>query len=137
LVPQRLWILTPQQGAAAAQGIPVVIHHRIHPLDRQHLRPIAGMTWLTPALATTAFALLLRLNPGPLLEGWFGGIGQSADDPLPQTRQLFRHGSELDMEPLDLLLLSENERTNGGRGSPASPPLKTQQVERISHPILY
>ncbi|MEB3349499.1 MAG: hypothetical protein VKO00_05715 [Cyanobacteriota bacterium] len=29
----------PQQGAAAAAGIGVVLHHLIHPLNRQQLRP--------------------------------------------------------------------------------------------------
>jgi hypothetical protein len=31
---QRLWIITLEQGAAAAAGIRVVIHQLIHPLNR-------------------------------------------------------------------------------------------------------
>jgi hypothetical protein len=54
LMPQRLWILTLQQGAAAAAGIGVVIHHRIHALDWQQLRTSAGMTLLAAAFAATA-----------------------------------------------------------------------------------
>jgi hypothetical protein len=38
-MPQRRWVLAPQQGAAAAASIRVVFHHRINPLDRQRLRP--------------------------------------------------------------------------------------------------
>jgi hypothetical protein len=33
------WILSLQQGSAAAAGLRVMLHHLIHPLDRQQLRP--------------------------------------------------------------------------------------------------
>jgi hypothetical protein len=36
---QGLWILSIQQHPSAAAGLEVVLHHRIHPLDRQRLRP--------------------------------------------------------------------------------------------------
>jgi hypothetical protein len=35
LMAQWVWILSIQQRAAAAAGIGVVLHHLIHPLDRQ------------------------------------------------------------------------------------------------------
>jgi hypothetical protein len=35
---QRIGILSLQQRAAAAADIGVVLHHLIHPLDRQQLR---------------------------------------------------------------------------------------------------
>jgi hypothetical protein len=33
------WVLSLQQGAAVSAGIGVVLHHLIHPLNRQQLRP--------------------------------------------------------------------------------------------------
>jgi hypothetical protein len=112
LVPQRLWILTPQQGAAAAPGIRAVLQHLIHALDRQQLRPIAGMAWLAPALAATALAPLRRHKPRTIAGGWFGGIARGAADLLPQAGQLCGHGADLCAELLDLLLLSQDQRTN-------------------------
>jgi hypothetical protein len=38
LMAQRCRILSLQQGAATAAGIRVVLHHLIHPLNRQQLR---------------------------------------------------------------------------------------------------
>ena len=58
LMAQRIRILAVQQGAAAAAGVQVVVHHLIHPLDRQQLRARAGMAWLAAAFAATAFATL-------------------------------------------------------------------------------
>ncbi len=62
LMAQRIWILTLQQSAAAAAGIRVVVHHLIHPLDRQQLRARAGMAWLAAAFAATALATLRGLK---------------------------------------------------------------------------
>ena len=38
LMAQGSGVLALQQGAATATGIGVVLHHLIHPLDRQQLR---------------------------------------------------------------------------------------------------
>ena len=65
---QGIWINTVQQLTAAAAGIKVVIHHFIHPLDRQQFRPTAGMALLSIPLAATALAPLWRINPSPSLE---------------------------------------------------------------------
>ena len=55
---QGIWILALQQRAAAAAGVRVVLHHLVHPLDRQQLRARSGMTRLAAALAATALAPL-------------------------------------------------------------------------------
>ena len=56
LMDQWLWILSLQQGAAAAAGLRMVLHNLIHPLDRQQLRPRPGMARLASSLATTALS---------------------------------------------------------------------------------
>ena len=108
-VPQGLWILTLQQRAAAAACREVMLHHLIHPLDRQQLLPGSGMDGLATALAITALALLGRLKPMAIAGGWFGGVPRAAADPLPKAGQLGRQGSELGSELLHLLLLSQDE----------------------------
>ena len=85
LMAQRIRILALKQGAAAAAGIGVMVHHLIHPLDRQQLRPRSRMTRLTAALAATALAPCRRLKPGPIAGGRFGGVARAAADPLPQA----------------------------------------------------
>ena len=102
---QRIWVFSPQQGAAAAAGIGVVVHHLIHPLDRQQLRPSAGMARLTAALAATALAPCRRLKARPVTGGRFGGVARAAADLLPQVGQFGSLGGELAAELLDLLLL--------------------------------
>ncbi len=69
LMPQRIRILAVQQRAAVAAGIRVVLHHLIHPLDRQQLRPSAGMARLAAALGATALTPCRRLKPRPVA-GW-------------------------------------------------------------------
>jgi hypothetical protein len=59
---QWIWILSRKQRAATAAGIGVVVHHLIHPLDRQQLRPCAGMALLTAALSATALTPLRWLK---------------------------------------------------------------------------
>jgi len=70
----RSGILALKQGAAAAAGVAplrVVFHHLNHLLDRQQLRPSAGMARLAAALAATALASLRWLKPRPIAGGWF------------------------------------------------------------------
>jgi hypothetical protein len=66
---QRLGIVTQQQGAAAATGVRVVLHHLVNALDRQQFRPRSRLDLLATSLSATAFASFGRLNPGPSLEG--------------------------------------------------------------------
>ena len=82
---QGVWILSIQQRAAAAAGIGVVLHHLIHPLDRQRLRPGSGMARLAAALAATALAAFWRRKPQAIAGGRFGGAAGTAADPLPQA----------------------------------------------------
>jgi hypothetical protein len=56
LMAQRRWIFSLQKHAAAAAGIGVVLHHLIHPLDWQRLRPGPRVVRLTAAFAATALA---------------------------------------------------------------------------------
>ena len=56
-----VWILSIQQHPAAATGIGVVLHHLIHSLDRQQLRPESWMARLAAAVAATALATFWRL----------------------------------------------------------------------------
>jgi len=62
LVTQRLKVVSLPQGAAAAAGIRVVIHHLADTLDRQQFRLTAGMTLLAAPLGATAFAAFGRLK---------------------------------------------------------------------------
>ena len=121
LMAQRIRILALKQGAAAAAGIGVMVHHLIHPLDRQQLRPRSRMTRLTAALAATALAPCRRLKPGPIAGGRFGGVARAAADPLPQAGQFGSQGGELAAELIvllpesqNLLLLNENQRSDAG-----------------------
>jgi hypothetical protein len=74
LIAQRIRIFSLKQRAAAAPGIGVVIDHRIHPFNRQQLRPGSGMARLAAALATTALAPLGWLKPGPIDGGRLGQL---------------------------------------------------------------
>ena len=114
-MPQRIRILAVQQGAAVAAGIRVVLHHLIHPLDRQQLRPSAGMARLTAAFAATALTPLRWLEPRRVAGGRFGGVAGTAADPLPQAGQFSCQGGELAAELLDLLLLGQDEDSDGSR----------------------
>jgi hypothetical protein len=100
---QGIGILSLQQRAAAAAGIGVVLHHLIHPLDRQQLRPRSGMARLAAALAATSLAPFRRLKPGTIAGGRLGGVARAAADPLSQLGQLTGQGSELATEPTVLL----------------------------------
>ena len=120
-MPQRLWIIALQQGAAAAAGLRVVLHHLIHPLDRQQLRPRSWMARLSATLAATTFASLGWLKPRAITGRWFGGVTGAAADPLPQAGQFGGQGGELYSEllvllseNLDLLLLGQNQRPDAG-----------------------
>jgi hypothetical protein len=115
------WILSLQQGSAAAAGFRVVLHHLIHPLDRQQLRPRSRMVRLTAALAATVLAPLRRLKPRAVTGGRLGRVARAAADPLPQAGQFGRQGGELRTEllvllseSLNLLLLSEDQRSDAG-----------------------
>jgi hypothetical protein len=105
LMAQGLWIISPQQLAATAASIRVVLHHLIHPLDRQQLRPGSWMARLSATLAATTFTPLWRLKPRTIAGGRFRGVARAAADPLPQAGQFGGQGSELSTELLDLLLL--------------------------------
>jgi hypothetical protein len=59
LMAQRRWILSLQQGAAAAAGVRVVIHHLVNPFNRQQLR--AG-SWIAPLAAPPAATALAPLG---------------------------------------------------------------------------
>jgi hypothetical protein len=105
LMAQGLWIISPQQLAATAASIRVVLHHLIHPFDRQQLRPGSWMARLSATLAATTFAPLWRLKPRTIAGGRFRGVARAAADPLQQAGQFGGQGSELSTELLDLLLL--------------------------------
>jgi len=91
LMAQGSGVLPLQQGAATSTGIGVVFHHLIHPLDRQQLRPSAGMARLSAALAAAALAPLRGLKPRVITDQ-FG---------------------ELAAELIVLLLLSQDEGSDG------------------------
>lgn len=112
LMAQRRWILSLQQRAAAAAGIRMVLHHFVNALHRQQHRASAGMARLAAPLAATAFATLGRLEPRPIAGGRFGRVAGAAADPLPQAGQFDSQGGELGTQLLDLLLLSQDQRTN-------------------------
>ena len=105
LMPQWLWIISLEQGAAAAARRRVMLDDLINPLDRQQLRSGSWMTRLATALAATAFTPLWRLKSGSVAGGRFGGVTGAAADPLPQAGQFGGQGGELCAELLDLLLL--------------------------------
>jgi hypothetical protein len=92
----------------------MVLHHLIHSLDRQKLRPFAGMAWLTASLAAIAFAPLGWFKTRAVTGGRLGGVAGAAADPLPQVGQLGRQGGESAAQLLDLLLLSQDERPRIG-----------------------
>jgi hypothetical protein len=105
LMPQWLWIISLEQGAAATARRRVMLDDLINPLDRQPLRSGSWMTRLATALAATAFTPLWRLKSGSVAGGRFGGVTGAAADPLPQAGQFGGQGGELCAELLDLLLL--------------------------------
>ena len=105
LMAQRLWILSLQHGAATAASIRLVLHHLIHPLERQQLRPGSWMTRLTAPLAATAFTPLWRLKPRTNAGGRFGEVTGAAADLLPKAGQFGGQGGQLNAELLELLLL--------------------------------
>jgi hypothetical protein len=116
LMAQWFWILSSQQHPAAATGIGLVLHHLIHSLDRQRLRPGSGMARLAASLAATALAPFWRLETRAIAGGRFGGVARAAADSLPQVRQLGGQGGELVAEfvvllpeSLNLLLLSQDQ----------------------------
>ena len=113
------WILFLQQGSAAAAGLRVVLHHLIHPLDWQQLRPRSGMVRLTTAFAATALTPCRRLKPGPIGGGQLGGVARAAVDLLAQAGQFDSQGGELAAELLDLLLLGQDKLF--GLGWPLQP----------------
>ena len=84
LMTQRIWILTLQQGAAAAAGVKMVFQHLVNALDGQLLRPCSGMARLPTPLAATAFAERGRLKPQAVTGGRFGGVARGAANPLAQ-----------------------------------------------------
>ena len=112
LVAQRRWILSLQQRSAAARGIRMVLHHFVNALHRQQLRANASMARLAAPLAVTAFATLGWLKSRAIAGGRFGGIARAAADPLPQAGQFGSQSGELGTQLLDLLLLSQQQRTN-------------------------
>jgi hypothetical protein len=83
----------------------VVLHHLIHPLDRQQLRPGSWMARLSATLAATTFTPLWRLKLRAIAGGRFRGVARAAADSLPQAGQFGGQGSELSTELLDLHLL--------------------------------
>jgi hypothetical protein len=101
-------IISPQQRAAAAAGIRVVLHHLIHPLDRQQLRATAGAARLATRLAATALAPLRRLKAGAVAGGRLGGIAGAAADPLLQLSQFRRQGGEVEPQLIVLQPMSPN-----------------------------
>jgi hypothetical protein len=62
LMAQWVWILSIQQHPAAATGIGVVLHHLMHSLDRQRLRPGSGMARLAAALAALWWLVARRAS---------------------------------------------------------------------------
>ena len=105
-MPQWLWIISLEKGAAATARLRVMLDDLVNPLDRQQLRPGSWMTRLAATLAATAFTALRRLKPRAITGGRFGGVARTAADPLPQAGQVGGQGGELAAELIDLLLLS-------------------------------
>jgi hypothetical protein len=85
LVPMGCRILSPQQGAAAAAGVRVVLDYLVNALDRQQLGPSAGMALLPTPLAATAFAPLGRLKTRAVAGGRLGRVAGVSADPLAQA----------------------------------------------------
>jgi hypothetical protein len=76
------------KAVAWQRGLRVVLHHLIQLRNRQQLRANAG--------------------------GWFGGVARAAADPPPQLGQGTRVGVELGAQLLELVLLSNDQRTDCG-----------------------
>jgi hypothetical protein len=108
LMAHGIRIISPQQRAAAAAGIRVVLHHLIHPLDRQQLRATAGVARLATTLAATALAPLRRLKPRPITGGRHGGIAGAAADPLLELSQFAGQGGELATQVFVLLQMGQD-----------------------------
>jgi hypothetical protein len=81
----------------------IQLHHLIHPLDRQQLRPSAGMARLAAALAATTLAPLRWLEPSPVTGGWFRGVARAAADLIPQLGQFPGQGGGLTAEQFNFL----------------------------------
>ena len=104
-MPQWLWIISLEKGAAATARLRVMLDDLINPLDRQQLRPGSWMIRLAATLAATAFTPVWWLKPRAIAGGRFGRVARTAADPLPQAGQVGGQGGELSAELLDLLLL--------------------------------
>jgi hypothetical protein len=104
----RCGILSLQQGAAAAAGLRLVLHHIVNALNRQQLWTRTWMARLATLLAATAFAPLWWLKPRAVTGGRLRGVAGTAADPLTQAGQFSRQGGELGAERLDLQLLSQD-----------------------------
>jgi hypothetical protein len=87
----------------------MVLLHRIAPLDRQQLRPGAGMALLPTPLAAAALAALRWLEPWTITGGWSGGVARRSADPLAQIGKLRSQGVELLAELIVLQLLSQDQ----------------------------
>ena len=119
--------------------IGMMVHHLIHPLDRQQLRPGSGMARLAAAFAATALAPLRRLEPRAVTGGRLAGMTRAAADALAQLGQLARQGGELAAELLDLLRLDQDELS--GLGWPRQPirfwnPGRRRAHHRRSLPVM-
>jgi hypothetical protein len=126
LVPMGCRILSPQQGAAAAAGIRVVLDYLVNALDLQQLRPSEGMALLPTTLAATALAAESWLKPRSVTGGRPGGVTPLTADPLAQAGQFRRQGGELLAElfvlpaqHLNFLPLLQDQ--NVGTGRPRQP----------------
>jgi hypothetical protein len=93
-------------GYVVAEPSGAVLHHLIHALDRQKLRPVAGMAWLTDSPAATANAPLGWFKTRAVTGGRLGGVAGAVADPLSQVGQFAHHGGELAAQLLALLLMS-------------------------------
>ncbi len=87
----------------------MVLEGLIHSLDRQQIRPFAGIVGQATAHVATAFATHRRPKPRTIAGGWFVRITRGAADPLPQARQLCRHGADLGVELRILLSQSQDK----------------------------
>jgi hypothetical protein len=111
---QWLWIRSLQQGAAAAAGVRVVLHHLLNSLNRQQLWAGSWMARLATPLAATAFTPLWRFKTLAIARGRFRGVAGTAADPLAQAGQFGRRGGELGAQLIVFLLLNQDQRPGSG-----------------------